>query len=200
MDQFDFDINESLKLYLSDPATIPTPEAHGDLVDCEADPELLTLPLINGVLEAIVDAVAENPDGLMRSSSFDTLQLLLKCAPTSALSQTSYPKEPDTELFRLSRNSSLLPASALSTILALLVSGLSTEADIIHNDMEGEEQDALHHHKRLLELYGFLMQWAIAAVETKASEKSSAAPARKGTKGAKSKSAGKDGTWDSIGE
>ena len=37
----DFDINESLKYYLSDPASVPTPDADPELLDCENDPELL---------------------------------------------------------------------------------------------------------------------------------------------------------------
>jgi condensin complex subunit 1 len=79
----DFDINESLKLYLSDPATISTPEAHGGLLECESDPESLSSGLINGVLNPIVEAIAENPEALAQSSVFDSLQFLLKCAPIS---------------------------------------------------------------------------------------------------------------------
>ena len=41
-DQVDFDVNDALKHYLSDPATIATPEADGALQDCESDPESLT--------------------------------------------------------------------------------------------------------------------------------------------------------------
>lgn len=82
-DQVNFDINESLKLYFSDPKTIPTPEVDSELTDCEADPESLTLPLINSALNPIVDSIAGNADGITRSSSFDTLQFLLKCASCS---------------------------------------------------------------------------------------------------------------------
>jgi condensin complex subunit 1 len=80
----------------------------------------------------------------------------------------------------------------------LLVSGLLAEADIIHNDLEADEQDLVSHHKQLLEVFGFLLQWTIAAVETKAAEKSSTAPAVRGRgKGAKPKTGTKDGNWDS---
>jgi len=52
--------------------------------------------------------------------------------------------------------------------------------------------------KQLLEVFGFLLQWTIAAVETKAAEKSSTAPAVRGRgKGAKPKTGTKDGNWDS---
>lgn len=197
-DRVKFDINESLKYYLSDPATIPTPEADSELVDCENDPESLTNSLINGVINPIVDSIAENPDGLTRSSYFHSLQFLLKCAPTSLRSQQNYPKETDAELFRLSRSTSLIPTHALSKILDLVVSGLSAEADIIHNDLETDEQGAVQHHKQLLEMYGFILQWALSAVEVKAAEKPPAAgPSRKGVKSTKSKANLKDGSWDS---
>ncbi|KAK4107243.1 condensin-like protein [Canariomyces notabilis] len=174
MDNVNFDINDALKHYMSDPASIPTPEADGALVDCESDPELLAdNALINGVLNPIVDAVAENPDAITRSPIFDSLQFLLKYT-------------------------SFLSAHALSKIFDLITSGLATEADVIHNDLESDEQELMAHHKQLLEMYGFLLQWTIAAVETKASEKSSATvPTRGRGKPKSKKDAGKDGTWDS---
>jgi len=196
----DFDINDALKHYLNDPATVSTPEADGALVDCENDPESLTNGLINSVLNPIVDSIAENPDAITRSSSFDSIQFLLKCAPTSPKSVQNYPHEPDSELFKLSRSASLLPTHALSKIFDLLISGLSSEADIIHNDIETDTQETIPPRKQLLEIYGFLLQWIISAVETKAAEKpASGAPARgRGAgKGAKSKPNAKDGNWDS---
>ncbi|KAK4136124.1 hypothetical protein BT67DRAFT_440265 [Trichocladium antarcticum] len=173
MDSVSFDINDALKHYMSDPAAMPTPEADGALVDCENDPESLTdNAVVNGVLNPIVDAVAENPDAMTRSHIFDSLQFLLKYT-------------------------SFLSAHALSKIFDLITSGLATEADVIHNDLESDEQELVAHHKQLLEMYGFLLQWTIAAVETKAAEKSStAAPARRGKPRSK-KDAAKDGTWDS---
>lgn len=198
MDTLNFDINDALKYYLSDPTTITTPEADSNLVDCENDPDALTNALVNSVLNPIVDSVAESPDAITRSSSFDSLQFLLKCAPTSLRSQQNYPSEPDSELFKLSRSSSILPAHALSKILDLVVSGLSSEADIIHNDHETDEQDVVAHHKQLLEAFGFLLQWAIAVVETKAAEKPATAPVGRGrAKATKSKTATKDASWDS---
>ncbi|KAH8661545.1 condensin-like protein [Tricladium varicosporioides] len=176
MDAIQFDINDALKHYMSDPATVSTPEADSNLVDCENDPESLTNSLINTVLNPIVDSVAENPDAITRSASFDSLQFLLKF-------------------------SSFLPPHALSKIFDLVISGLSTEADIIHHDLESDEQELIAHHKQLLEVFGFLLQWTIAAVEAKAAEKSTLAPAARGrAKGGKSKAVNgkdKDGNWDS---
>lgn len=202
METVNFDINDALKHYMSDPATINTPEADSSLVDCENEPESLTNALVNSVLNPIVDSVAENPDSIARSSTFDSLQFLLKCAPTSLSSTQNFPTVPDSELFQLSRSTSVLPTHALSKIFDLVVSGLSTEADIINNDLETDEQDLIAHHKQLLEIFGFLLQWTIAAVETKAAEKSTTTPAARGRgKGAKSKaSAAKDGHWDSSGQ
>lgn len=96
------------------------------------------------------------------------------------------------------RYSTFLPTRSLSKLLDLIVSGLSVEADIIHGDLESDEQDAIQQHKQLLEMYGFLLQWSLSAVEIKAAEKpAEAAPARRGTgKSAKSKTSAKDGNWD----
>lgn len=173
MDTIDFDINDALKHYMSDPATVATPEADSNLVDCENDPESLTNALVNSVLNPIIDSVAENPDAITRSSSFDSLQFLLK-------------------------SSSALPTHALSKIFDLIISGLSAEADIIHNDLETDEQELVAHHKQLLEIFGFLLQWTIAAVETKAAEKSTSAPAARGRgKASKTKTSVKNENWDS---
>jgi condensin complex subunit 1 len=78
------------------------------------------------------------------------------------------------------------------------MSGLGAETDAVHNDIESpDEQDVVLHHKQLLEIYGFLLQWTIAAVETKAAEKSSSAPAARG-RGKPKKGASKEGSWDSA--
>lgn len=198
MDTINFDINNALKHYMSDPSTIPTPEADSVLVDCENDPESLTNALVNSVLNPIVDSIAESPDAITRSAYFDSLQFLLKCAPTSLKSTQNYPTEPDSELFKLSRSVSILPTHALSKIFDLVISGLSAEADIINSDLETDEQETIAHHKKLLEIFGFLLQWTIAVIETKASEKTNALPAARGRgKANKAKSSPKDSNWDS---
>ena len=197
-DRIQFNINESLKYYLSDPLSLPTPEADPELLDCESDPDQLSPALIDNALNPIVDAVAENPEGLTRSSFFDTLQFLLKCAPVpSQLPHGGFrPPGIDSELVNSYRYTPSLPVKSLSKVLDLIVSGLSVEADIIHGDLESDEQDAIQQHKQLLEMYGFLLQWALSAVEVKAAEKpAESAPARRGGPKSKSKSA-KDGHWD----
>lgn len=175
MDTVDFDLNDALKHYMSDPASIATPEADGALFDCENDPDALTLPVVNSVLNPIVDAVADNPDAIMRASNMDSLQFLLK--------YTAH-----------------LPTHALSKIFDLIMSGLSAEADSVHSDIDSpDEQDSVPHHKRLLEIYGFLLQWTIAAVETKAAEKTTTAPVARGRgKPKKGSVKDKDAAWDSA--
>lgn len=238
MDNINFDINDALKYYMSDPAGIPTPEADSALLDCENDPESLSdNGVVNLVLNPIVDAVAENADAITRSSHFDSLQFLLKCAPISllpSLLSSSSPSvlsaslsrsgfdflsvitaaatpnrlpnprhrrcDPISELFTRSRYTSFLSAHALSKIFDLVTSGLAAEADVINNDLESDEQELVAHHKQLLEIYGFLLQWTIAAVETKAAEKSSTTTVARGRgkpKGKKSDAPARDGTWDS---
>ena len=120
--------------------------------------------------------------------------------PNLLASQRNLHNEPDSELFKISRSASLLRTHSLSTIFDLIISGLSSEADAVHNELETEEQDAFRHQKRLLEMYAFLLQWSISVVEVKAAEKPSGAPAkgRGGGKGAKSKGTAKDGIWDSL--
>ena len=77
------------------------------------------------------------------------------------------------------------------------MSGLSAEADAVHNDIESpDEQESVAHHKQLLEIYGFLIQWTIAAVETKTAEKSSTAPVARGR--GKAKKSQREDTWDSA--
>ncbi|KAH7064602.1 armadillo-type protein [Macrophomina phaseolina] len=173
-DRVDFDINDALKNYLSDPSAIPTPEAPAGLQDCENDPESLTAPTVNAALNPVVDAVADSPDAITRSENFDTLQCLLKHAP-------------------------FLPPTTLSKIFDLVISGLSAEADAVHADLEADEQDTIQHHKQLLELFGFLLQWTISAIEAKAAEKpASTSGVGRGRKGEKAKSGvSKDGHWDS---
>ncbi|RKU40253.1 Condensin complex subunit [Coniochaeta pulveracea] len=204
MGSIDFDINDALKHYMSDPAAIATPEADSILVDCESSPESLSdNGTINAVLNPIIDAIAENPDAITRSAHFDSLQFLLKCAPISSLPSPILSSSADkqsgqhSELF--TRSTSYLTPHALSKIFDLITSGLSAEADVIHHDLESDEQELIAHHKQLLEIFGFLLQWTIAAVETKAAEKSSTTIPSRGRGKPKSKkdAAGKETTWDS---
>ena len=81
------------------------------------------------------------------------------------------------------------------------MSGLSSEADVLHNELGTDEQDSILQHRQLLEMYGFLLQWSISAVEVKAAEKPAGGAPVKGRgagKSGRSKVAAKDGSWDST--
>lgn len=78
----DFNISDALTAYLDDPQTILTPDADAALLDCENDADSFSTALINGVLHGIAEAVGENPDAILHPSHLDSLQFLLKCAPT----------------------------------------------------------------------------------------------------------------------
>ncbi|KAI4213435.1 MAG: hypothetical protein LQ351_003935 [Letrouitia transgressa] len=175
-DVLDFDINKSLKYYLSEPGTVPTPDADGVLIECENDPDALNDALVNGVVDPIVDSIAESPENIAKKSTFDSLQFLLKSAST-------------------------LPVTALSKVFDLIISGFSSEVDVINEENETEDQDAVCQYKRLLEMYGFLLQWCISAVECKAAERPTvtAPPRGRGAgKGSKAKTNSAEGSWDSA--
>jgi condensin complex subunit 1 len=206
MEGVDFDINDALVHYMSDPFTVPTHEVDSTLLDCETDPESLTNAVINPVLNRIVDDVAECPDAIARAAHLDSIQFLLKCA-TSPHPLSIAPGDTFEETTLLStppppsrRYPAYLPVHALSKIFDLVMSGLAAEAEVIHQEHEShDDQDTVAHHRQLLEIYGFLLQWTIAAVESKAAEKSSSSvPVARGRGKAKAKGAAKDGSWDSA--
>ena len=194
----DFDVNAALQTYLDEPQNILSTDADPALLDCENDADSFTPGLINSVLNPIVDALGENPDAVLQTSNLDSLSFLLKCAPTHPYVDHKQKPRSDNELLALSRQASNIPAPSLGKICDLVISGLGAAAEIVHHEeQEGEIEGAQH--KQVLEVFAFLLQWCIAAVEFKSAEKSSSAPAArgKGGKGAKSKAAAqKDGTWD----
>lgn len=89
------------------------------------------------------------------------------------------------------------------------MSALAAETDAAHADVQADEQEAVAQHKQLLEILGFMLQWSVAAVETKAAERpATTAPARGrpgAGKAARSKASSgnsssnhRDGQWDST--
>lgn len=203
-DRVNFDINNSLRDYLSDPTAVQCPEVDSRLVDCETDPERLSDSTINSVLEGIIDDVANNPETITRGIHFDSLQWLLKCAPLPLDSLFSLPRDldPHSEQSNNFRNSANLSVSAISKILDLITSTLSTVIDQVNAAIEADEADSAQDLRQLLEIYGFFLQWTISAVEAKALEKPSKTAAARGRgKSSKSATAMKDEAhWDSIGQ
>ncbi|KAF2857530.1 chromosome condensation complex Condensin, subunit D2 [Piedraia hortae CBS 480.64] len=167
-----FDINAALKAYLDDPQSILTPEADAALNECENDPDAYTPGLINSVLNPISDAIGENPDALLQQQHLDNLQFLLK--------QTLF-----------------IPPASLSKLIDIVSSGLAAEAEIVHHEEQEGETD-FSQHKQTLEAFAFLLQWCIAAAESKSVEKPASGPVRgKGAKG-KGKTGQKTGNWDPL--
>ena len=94
----------------------------------------------------------------------------------------------------------MLSSHFLIKIFDLVVSGLSSEADIL-NELEADDQNAIEQQKSLLEMYAFLLQWSISVIEAKSTEKSATTVPSKGrvaVKNAKSKANARDGDFDSI--
>lgn len=61
-----------------------------------------------------------------------------------------------------------------------------------------DEQETLQQHKQILEIYGFLLQWTISGVETRALEKTASEPTKARSKGPKAKTGpNREGSWDS---
>ncbi|EME80988.1 uncharacterized protein MYCFIDRAFT_155217 [Pseudocercospora fijiensis CIRAD86] len=197
----EFDISEALTAYLDDPHAIPTPEAAEDLLACENDPDAFSPGLISSVLNDIATTTGENPEAILQASNLHSLQFLLKCAPILPSDQhplpspsTSKNRGTNSQLFELSRQSSYIPSTSLGRLFDVIISGLGAETAIVHHDeQEGESETAQH--RQILEIFAFLLQWCIAAVEAKSAERPAAPTKGKGAKG-KSKAAQKDGNWD----
>lgn len=81
----------------------------------------------------------------------------------------------------------------------MIASGLGGAADVAHQDIENDEQDQFQHHKEVLEMYGFLLQWGITAIEARAHEKSATTTVARGRGrgGAKAKAAAAK-PWDPV--
>ncbi|EME42550.1 hypothetical protein DOTSEDRAFT_155413 [Dothistroma septosporum NZE10] len=166
----DFDIGDALTAYLDDPQAISTPEADAALVDCENDPDAFTPGVINSVLNGVADAVGENPEAILQASNLDSLQFLLKQTP-------------------------FIPSQSLGKVFDVVISGLAAEAEIVHHE-EQDGETATAQHKQILEIFAYLLQWSVTAVEAKNAEKTPAPARGKGVKGLKSKAGQKDGNWD----
>lgn len=188
----DFDINDALKHYTIDPQSVATAHASPALVDAVDDPESLTPALVNSVLNPVIDEVAESPDAITRSSVFDTLQFLLKYANKLPNDDPSSDDETNS-YFSNFRKSEQTPLASLSKVFDLLTSAISTETDLAHGDIEADNEESLPRHKQLLQMYAFLLQWVVSAIETRALEQRGTTTSTARGKGAKAK---KDTNWD----
>lgn len=191
----EFDINDALKHYTIDPQSVATPEAPSELVDAVHDPESLTPALVNSVLNSVIDDVAESPDAITRSSVFDTLQFLLKYANVLPAIELSTDHDSN-DLYSDDRQSEKTPLASLSKVFDLVTSAISTETDLANGDIDADNEEALPRHKQLLQMYAFLLQWAVSAIETRVIEQRGTTTATGRGKGAKAKKDAKDTSWD----
>ncbi|KAL7276465.1 condensin complex non-SMC subunit Cnd1 [Rhizina undulata] len=171
-ERIQFVLNTSLKHYLDNPATVPTPEAASELLDAESEPESLSASQINRIIDPIIDAVATNPDSIARSSIFDSLQCLIKYFPA-------------------------IPVTSVGKVMDLITSGFTAEAELANQDIEADENEVLKDHRSLLEIYGFLLQWAVTALEARAADKSTVTTTTARGKGKGKGKAAITQTWDS---
>jgi len=92
---------------------------------------------------------------------------------------------------------------AAGKVLDIIVSGASAEADLVNQDIDSGDQEGLREHRGLLEIYGFLLQWIVAGLESRTSSEKgdssvSAAPGRKGKGKGKGKGKVRSQSWDST--
>ncbi|KAG5636043.1 hypothetical protein H0H81_009267 [Sphagnurus paluster] len=92
------------------------------------------------LLEAAVEAVAESSDAITDPEVFDVYRSLLK-------------------------HSKSVPGPVMSKLLDSISSGLQAELDATLRDIDRGDQDGYMSHKLPLELFGFLLQWFVSAVE-----------------------------------
>lgn len=92
-----------------------------------------------------------------------------------------------------------MPIQSVGKVLDIIVSGLSAETDIVNADLETDGADAVQEHRSLLEIYCFLLQWGVTALEHRAAaaDKSTAASAVPGRKGKGKTKAGTPASWNS---
>lgn len=189
-DRTNFDLNAYLKHYHDDPNSVPCHDADQEFLEAEENPENLGLAQINQVLDPIIDSLAANPDAITRSSALDNLQCLLKYSSISVFLPICFWSAKRT----LHRYFSAIPPLAAGKVLDIIVSGLSTEVDAVHQDIEADDQDSIKEHRLLLEIYGFLLQWVVAGLEARASaDKSDSSTAAAGGAGRRGKGKGKAG-------
>ncbi|KAK9496127.1 armadillo-type protein [Lipomyces doorenjongii] len=92
-------------------------------------------------LDAVIDAVAVDSAALAHSNNFETLESMLLNFPN-------------------------LSSKCKAKLADLIISGLSTQAETAQQLIEGDEHELFGQQRQLLEMYSFLTQWTVAAVET----------------------------------
>lgn len=132
-------------------------------------------PVLTDMIVAAVEAVADSSDNIAESEVFDAYRSLLK-------------------------HSDMVPGPIMSKLLDSISSGLHAELEATLRDIDAGDQQTYMAHKQPFEMYAFLLNWFVTAVEkVKMSEggdgQAPAPKARKGKggKAATSKAAGRAG-------
>ncbi|RDB27013.1 Condensin complex subunit 1 [Hypsizygus marmoreus] len=152
-----FDLQEELQA-LQEIENYEIPHEHNP---AEEDPERL--------LEAAVEAVAENSDAITDQEVFDVYRSLLK-------------------------HSDAVPGTIMSKLLDSISSGLQAELDATMKDIDHGDQPGYMSHKLPLEMYSFLLQWFVTAAEKvkqPEDDDGPTAPAPKARRGRGGKAGGK---------
>ncbi|KAK9448004.1 armadillo-type protein [Limtongia smithiae] len=92
------------------------------------------------LLDAVTEAISLDTTAVLQSNSFEVLEYLL----------IHYPQ---------------LSPAIQAGLTDLIISSLSAQADVTSGAIEADEHELFSQQKRLLEVYSFLAQWAIAAAE-----------------------------------
>ncbi|TEB34024.1 ARM repeat-containing protein [Coprinellus micaceus] len=120
----------------------------------------------NDLLEAAVEAVAENCDSIREEEVLDVYRYLLKNAATT-------------------------PGVVMGKLLDSITSGLKAELEATVKDVKTGDQEAYMSHRVPLDLYAFLLAWfSIASEKVKGGEDETPAPAAKSRRGRGGKAAG----------
>jgi len=115
--------------------------------------------VLTNVLIAAVEAVADSSDNIAEPEVFDAYRSLLK-------------------------HSNMVPGPIMSKLLDSISSGLQAELEATQRDIDTGDQQTYMSHKRPLEMYAFLLNWFVTAVEkVKVPEEGDGAPAPKSRKG-----------------
>ncbi|KAK9370834.1 armadillo-type protein [Lipomyces kononenkoae] len=94
----------------------------------------------NDALDAVIDAVAVDSAALADGNNFETLESMLLNFPN-------------------------LSSKCKAKLSDLVISGLSAQADTTQQLIESDEHELFGQQRQLLEMYSFLIQWIVSALE-----------------------------------
>lgn len=111
------------------------------VIEHQIDFESMDPPAIKRHINDLVDQLTDSSEAITQPEVFDTLQSLLKCAPST------------------------LPHSALCSILDVLPSAFDAEVTSTLRDANPNDHTAYKSHRLALEHYAFLLLWLVESCE-----------------------------------